>query len=73
MKNLITASLKVCFYFIKEKICRIKPKEQKYVFIVVETIGENNQEIIAVFEKEVRAKIFCIGITDYKILKQELL
>lgn len=72
---MIKALLRVLFYFTKERILRIKPKNitfVKMVYIVVEIIGENNQIVMDVFEHESDAIIYCAGISEYKIIPKNV-
>lgn len=75
MGNVIKVLCKVAFYWLKERVLRIKPKLPtfvKMIYIVVEIIGENNMLIMDVFENEIDAKNYCIGIEEYKIIPKNV-
>lgn len=64
----------VCFYFVKEKVFRIKPKEpeDKFVFVVTEEMEEDTECIIMIFSELEKAEEFCLNINAYKIRPYKL-
>jgi hypothetical protein len=70
VKAILISALRVAYFFVKEKILCIKPRQPEVVFIITDPIYEH---FVTVKKTELQAQKFCEGMEEhYTYKKHEL-